>query len=88
MAKTIFNTDKVDFTKQNMFFGADMNTQRYDTFKFPVFDKLNQMQFEQIINFLVMYKQLNPDKEVYLNENSFKSATLFFKNYMPEYPSD
>jgi hypothetical protein len=53
-----------------------------------MFDKLNQMQFEQIINFLVMYKQLNPDKDVYLNENSFKSATLFFKNYMPEYPSD
>ena len=42
MAKTVFNTDKVDFTKQNMFFGADMNTQRYDTFKFHVFDKLNQ----------------------------------------------
>lgn len=42
MNKTVFNRDKVDFTKQNMFFGADMNTQRYDTFRFPVFDKLNQ----------------------------------------------
>lgn len=42
MTKTVFNRDKVDFTKQNMFFGADMNTQRYDTFRFPVFDKLNQ----------------------------------------------
>jgi len=42
MAKTVFNRDKVDFTKQNMFFGADQNTQRYDVFKFPVFDKLNQ----------------------------------------------
>ena len=42
MAKTVFNKDKVDFTKQNMFFGADQNTQRYDTFRFPVFDKLNQ----------------------------------------------
>ena len=42
MAKTVFNKEKVDFTKQNMFFGADQNTQRYDTFKFPVFDKLNQ----------------------------------------------
>ncbi len=42
MAKTVFNQDKVDFTKQNMFFGADQNTQRYDTFKFPEFDKLNQ----------------------------------------------
>jgi len=42
MTKTVFNRDKVDFTKQNMFFGADQNTQRYDTFKFPQFDKLNQ----------------------------------------------
>ena len=42
MSKTVFNKDKIDFTKQNMFFGADQNTQRYDTFKFPVFDKLNQ----------------------------------------------
>jgi ribonucleotide reductase beta subunit family protein with ferritin-like domain len=42
MAKTVFNPNKVDFTKQNMFFGEDQNTQRYDTFKFPVFDKLNQ----------------------------------------------
>ena len=42
MAKTVFNKEKVDFTKQNMFFGEDQNTQRYDTFKFPVYDKLNQ----------------------------------------------
>ena len=42
MAKTVFNREKVDFTKQNMFFGEDQNTQRYDVFKFPVFDKLNQ----------------------------------------------
>ena len=42
MGKTVFNQDKVDFTKQDMFFGADQNTQRYDVFKFPVFDKLNQ----------------------------------------------
>ena len=41
MAKTVFNRENVDFTKQNMFFGADQNTQRYDVFKFPVFDKLN-----------------------------------------------
>ena len=42
MSKTVFNQEKVDFTKQNMFFGEDQNTQRYDVFKFPVFDKLNQ----------------------------------------------
>ncbi len=42
MAKSVFNQEKIDFTKQNMFFGEDQNTQRYDVFKFPVFDKLNQ----------------------------------------------
>jgi ribonucleotide reductase beta subunit family protein with ferritin-like domain len=42
MSKTVFNKEKVDFTKQNMFFGEDGNTQRYDVFKFPQFDKLNQ----------------------------------------------
>ena len=40
--KTVFNRDKVDFSKQHMFFGAAQNVQRYDTFKFPQFDKLNQ----------------------------------------------
>jgi ribonucleotide reductase beta subunit family protein with ferritin-like domain len=42
MSKTVFNREKVDFTKEHMFFGAEQNTQRYDVFKFPVFDKLNQ----------------------------------------------
>ena len=42
MTKTVFNRDKVDYTKQHMFFGADQSTQRYDVFKFPQFDKLNQ----------------------------------------------
>lgn len=40
--KTVFNRDIVDFTKQNMFFGESLNSQRYDVFKFPEFDKLNQ----------------------------------------------
>ncbi len=42
MAKSVFNQEKVDFTKEHMFFGADQNTQRYDVFRHPVFDKLNQ----------------------------------------------
>ena len=42
MSKTVFNREKVDFTKQHMFFGEDQNTQRYDVFKFPTYDKLNQ----------------------------------------------
>jgi len=41
-SKTVFNRDKIDFTKEHMFFGADQNTQRYDVFRYPEFDKLNQ----------------------------------------------
>ena len=42
MAKTVFNRKKIDFTKQYMFFGEDCNTQRYDVFRYPEYDKLNQ----------------------------------------------
>jgi ribonucleoside-diphosphate reductase beta chain len=42
MGKTVFNREKVDYTKQFMFFGKDQNTQRYDVFRYPEFDKLNQ----------------------------------------------
>ena len=42
MSKTVFNRNEVDFTKQPMFFGEDQNTQRYDQFKYPEMDKLNQ----------------------------------------------
>ena len=42
MTKTVFNRNKVDFTKQFMFFGEDCNTQRYDVFRYPEYDKLNQ----------------------------------------------
>jgi ribonucleotide reductase beta subunit family protein with ferritin-like domain len=41
--KTVFNREKIDFAKQTMFFGADQNVQRYDTYRFPQFDKLNQV---------------------------------------------
>jgi ribonucleotide reductase beta subunit family protein with ferritin-like domain len=44
MSKTVFNQSNVDFTKQPMFFGEDQNVQRFDTFKYPVFDKLTQTQ--------------------------------------------
>jgi ribonucleotide reductase beta subunit family protein with ferritin-like domain len=42
MTKTVFNRNEIDFTKEPMFFGEDQNVQRYDIFKYPVFDKLNQ----------------------------------------------
>lgn len=41
---TVFNSNKVDTTKQPMFFGAPLGVQRYDLYKYPVFDKLTQQQ--------------------------------------------
>ena len=41
---TVFNTTQVDSTKQKMFFGPPLGVQRYDKFKYPVFDKLTQTQ--------------------------------------------
>ena len=42
MSKTVFNQKEVDFTKEPMFFGEDGGVQRYDTFKYPQFDKLHR----------------------------------------------
>ena len=41
---TVFNTNKVESTKQKMFFGPPLGVQRYDKFKYPIFDKLTQQQ--------------------------------------------
>ena len=42
---TVFNTSTtVDTKKQPMFFGAPLGVQRYDSYKYPVFDKLTQQQ--------------------------------------------
>tara|TARA_B100000902_G_scaffold100440_1_gene102775 strand:- start:1078 stop:2208 length:1131 start_codon:yes stop_codon:yes gene_type:complete len=45
MARSVLNTNEnIDFTKQPMFFGEDLQVQRYDDMKYPIFDKLNQQQ--------------------------------------------
>ncbi len=41
---TVFNSQEVDIKKQHMFFGQPLGIQRYDTYKYPVFDKLTQQQ--------------------------------------------
>ncbi len=41
---TVFNTNAVDTTKGQMFFGPPLGVQRYDKFKYPIFDKLTQTQ--------------------------------------------
>jgi ribonucleotide reductase beta subunit family protein with ferritin-like domain len=41
---TVFNSNHVDTKKQPMFFGKPLGIQRYDSYKYPVFEKLTQTQ--------------------------------------------
>ena len=41
---TVFNTDQVNLKKQPMFLGDPLGIQRYDSYKYPVFDKLTTQQ--------------------------------------------
>ena len=41
---TVFNTEDVDTKKQPMFFGKPLGVQRYDSYKYPVFDRLTTQQ--------------------------------------------
>ena len=41
---TVFNTEEVDTKKQPMFFGAPLGVQRYDSYKYPTFDRLTTQQ--------------------------------------------
>jgi len=41
---TVFNTDQVDYKKQPMFFGKPLGVQRYDSYKYPTFDRLTTQQ--------------------------------------------
>ena len=41
---TVFNTEQVNTKKQPMFFGKPLGIQRYDSYKYPVFDRLTTQQ--------------------------------------------
>jgi ribonucleoside-diphosphate reductase beta chain len=41
---TVFNTEEVDTKKQPMFFGKPLGIQRYDSYKYPIFEKLTTQQ--------------------------------------------
>jgi len=41
---TVFNTEQVNTKKQPMFFGKPLGIQRYDSYKYPIFDKLTTQQ--------------------------------------------
>jgi len=40
----VFNKQKHNTKKQPMFFGKPLGVQRYDSYKYPIFDRLNQQQ--------------------------------------------
>jgi hypothetical protein len=40
-------------------------------------ENLDQTQFNHIIDLLILYKQFNPTKDVYLSEKSVKNAITF-----------
>ena len=41
---TVFNTEEVNTKKQSMFFGKPLGIQRYDSYKYPTFDRLTTQQ--------------------------------------------
>ena len=41
---TVFNSQPVNTLKQPMFFGAPLGVQRYDSYKYPIFEKLTTQQ--------------------------------------------
>ena len=45
-----------------------------------MFERLSQEQFEHILDLLIVYKQCNKNKTVYLNEKSIKEAIHFMNN--------
>ena len=56
---TVFNTDEVDTKKQPMFFGAPLGIQRYDEYKYPIFEKLTQQQ----LSFFWRPEEINLQKD-------------------------
>jgi len=41
---SIYNSNKIDFSKEKMFFGEGKNSQRFDVLKYPILDKSNDTQ--------------------------------------------
>ena len=41
---TVFNSSVHDTKKQPMFFGKPLGIQRYDSYKYPIFEKLTTQQ--------------------------------------------
>ena len=46
---TVFNSNEVDTKKQPMFFGQPLGVQRYDSYKYPIFEKLTEQQLGYLL---------------------------------------
>lgn len=44
-------------------------------------NKITQEQFDHVLNLLIVYKQANRKKTVYLNEKSLKESIIFMNTY-------
>ena len=82
---TVFNTDKVDTTKGQMFFGAPLGVQRYDKFKYPQFENLTKSQLGYFWRPEEVslqkdrgdYQKLRPEqKHIYTSTVSYTHLTL------------
>ena len=72
MSKSVFSKEKgLDFTKQPMFFGEDLQVQQYSDMKYPIFDKLNQQQLGYFWRpEEVFYRKIETITKNYLNNKS------------------
>jgi len=52
-----------------------------------MFEKLDQGQFEHIIDMLILYKQMNPKKTVLINEKSVREAFEFIQTHGSDFAS-
>lgn len=74
---TVFNTNQIDTKKNPMFFGPPLGIQRYDTYKYPVFDKLTQQQLSffwrpeevSLQKDRLDYQQLRPEQKHIFTSN-------------------
>lgn len=79
MIKKVINLNRVDFTKQPMFFGEGLNIQRYDVFKYKKFFD----SFKEQTSFFWRPEEVSLDKDV----GDFKNLTdhqqsIFTKNLL------
>ena len=58
--------------------------QQYETEKLMMSkqERYNQERFEKLIELLILYKQSNPSKDVYLNEDTINKVIRWFQNNM------